>query len=277
MGRQAWQDIPEVRERIEIVAIAGAGQGVEDHRRPSATATPKDERVPLRAGRGPETSRRGRRASRALAHVGRLGPEADVHSRGPTQHGRPSGTARTWPRVRELQPEGTRTVGSLGSTISIEGERRGQTGSRSTSRAGGGAGVASVGSPSRGRGGIVVGSRSRQSNACRPQWKGPSFSPSPRQRARTVSPLRRCGRIVRRLNVSRIGSRGQAPRQVMPGSPQGRRIGSRQSSHGLQDGVRKANVPGRGGLRDDGAQIDRTRVPIPECCAPRSDRRMALA
>jgi hypothetical protein len=32
MGRQAWQDIPEVRERIDIMALAGAGQGVEDHR-----------------------------------------------------------------------------------------------------------------------------------------------------------------------------------------------------------------------------------------------------
>jgi hypothetical protein len=41
-----------------------------------------------------------------------------------------------------------------------------------------------------------------------------------------------------------MGLRRQAPRLVIPGSPQCRGIGSRQSSHGHQDGVRKAHVPG---------------------------------
>ena len=39
-------DLPGVVGDPGGAAFAGGGQGLEDHRRPSATAAPKDERVP---------------------------------------------------------------------------------------------------------------------------------------------------------------------------------------------------------------------------------------
>jgi hypothetical protein len=45
MGRQATEDILEVRERVDIVVLTGAGQGVEDRRRPATAVTPEEGSV----------------------------------------------------------------------------------------------------------------------------------------------------------------------------------------------------------------------------------------
>ncbi len=55
----------------------------------------------------------------AFSHVGRLGADEDPHGWRPTQHERPSKTARTSPRVRGSNPSGTRTIGPSGRRISI--------------------------------------------------------------------------------------------------------------------------------------------------------------
>jgi hypothetical protein len=46
MGRQATEDILKVRKWVDMVVLAGAGEGVEDRRRPAAAVTP-EERVVL--------------------------------------------------------------------------------------------------------------------------------------------------------------------------------------------------------------------------------------
>ena len=70
----------------------------------------------------------------------------------------------------------------------------------------------------------------------------PSFNPSRSQKARTVSPLRCCCRLVRRQNFYRMGSRCLPPRLAMLGSPRYRCISSRRPYRGHQDGVRKAHT-----------------------------------
>ena len=62
---------------------------------PVATPTPENEEMSRERvesqGRFDEVGER----VEPLPHVGRLGPEEDLHGRGPAQHGRPSSTART--------------------------------------------------------------------------------------------------------------------------------------------------------------------------------------
>jgi hypothetical protein len=46
MGRQATEDVPKVREGIDVVVLAAAGQGVEEDRRsPTTTVTPEEGRI----------------------------------------------------------------------------------------------------------------------------------------------------------------------------------------------------------------------------------------
>ena len=40
MGREATEDVAEVGEGVDVVVPAGAGQGVQDGRRPAASVTP---------------------------------------------------------------------------------------------------------------------------------------------------------------------------------------------------------------------------------------------
>src|SRR4051812_18989586 len=86
---------------------------------PITATTPENEQMPRERveghGRFDEVGER----VEALPHVGRIGPEKDLHGRGPTQHGRPSNTARIRPRVEGSKPEGTRTIEPVVSTISI--------------------------------------------------------------------------------------------------------------------------------------------------------------
>jgi hypothetical protein len=42
MGRQTSEDVLEVREGIDIVVLAGAGQGVEDRCRPAAAVAAQE-------------------------------------------------------------------------------------------------------------------------------------------------------------------------------------------------------------------------------------------
>src|SRR5271165_3282703 len=46
MGRQATEDVLEVREGIDAMMLAGAGQGVEDRRRSAPTVTPQECPIP---------------------------------------------------------------------------------------------------------------------------------------------------------------------------------------------------------------------------------------
>src|SRR5512135_716766 len=177
-----------------------------------------------------------------FSHVGRLGAQEDPDGRGPAQHRRPSSRARTSPRVLGSKPEGTRTVGPPGSTISIGGADRVETASRSTTLTGRKAGAASVGSPSCSPRGAGEGCWSRRANSCRHHQKVQSFNPSRRQKSRTASPLRSCRRTVHRQNFSLAGSRRLPPRLAMLASPRHRRIGSRRSYHGVQDGVRNTDT-----------------------------------
>src|SRR5688500_4797571 len=45
MGRQASEDVLEVREGIDIVVLAGAGESVQDGRRQATTVTPQERPV----------------------------------------------------------------------------------------------------------------------------------------------------------------------------------------------------------------------------------------
>jgi hypothetical protein len=42
LGRETTEDVVDEGERVEVVMLTGAGQGVQDRRRPAATVTPQD-------------------------------------------------------------------------------------------------------------------------------------------------------------------------------------------------------------------------------------------
>jgi hypothetical protein len=46
MGRQTTEDVLEVSKGIDIVVLAGAGERVEDRRRPAAPVAPEEGPVP---------------------------------------------------------------------------------------------------------------------------------------------------------------------------------------------------------------------------------------
>jgi hypothetical protein len=48
----ATEDILKVRERVDLVMLAGSGQGVEDHRRPFAAVASEEGSVGLADGLG---------------------------------------------------------------------------------------------------------------------------------------------------------------------------------------------------------------------------------
>jgi hypothetical protein len=42
MGREAAEDVLEISERVDVVVLAGACQGVQDRRRPATAVTPEE-------------------------------------------------------------------------------------------------------------------------------------------------------------------------------------------------------------------------------------------
>src|SRR5262245_61509217 len=41
LGRESREDVPEIGEGIDVMVLTGAGEGVEDRRRPAATVAPE--------------------------------------------------------------------------------------------------------------------------------------------------------------------------------------------------------------------------------------------
>ena len=46
MGREATEDVVEVREGVDVVVPATSGQGVQDGRRPATSVTPQKRPIP---------------------------------------------------------------------------------------------------------------------------------------------------------------------------------------------------------------------------------------
>jgi hypothetical protein len=155
-------------------------------------------------GRGPGRTRRGRRASRI--------PFSCRSQRSRRRSGR-SGASSAWAALQHGQDRTGRKAGAI-----------------------------SVDWPSWSVWVVAGASRSRRASAYRHQRKVLALSPSRRQKARTVSPLRCCCQMVHCQNFSRRGSRCLPPRWAMVGPPRYRWIGSRRSYHGHQDGVRKTHT-----------------------------------
>jgi hypothetical protein len=76
-GRHATEDVVEIGERIDDVVLTGAGERMQDGRRPAATVTPEERVVP---------------ASQSLGAEHPLG-EVIVHAQVPS---------RKWPRRRSI-------------------------------------------------------------------------------------------------------------------------------------------------------------------------------
>jgi hypothetical protein len=55
MRRQAVEDVLEVREGIDIVVLAGPGEGIEDRRRPAAAVAPEEGPIQSTCGGSPST------------------------------------------------------------------------------------------------------------------------------------------------------------------------------------------------------------------------------